>query len=195
MEDHSHLQPDPQGSLVNVIHDCLLPQALWLHIAIDFRVRRLGPLLPITGNGPYDHFGNPYVSSLEDYFNEVAYSPFYLPATLNVCHDLPYCFCSLNLRRLLYHRLHLYIGIRKMCLEEDERCRQDCRGRKGSDQGCGWQDCRKEEVELSDYKYMSYIDVKTAVFGRGLVGLEVSKADVFHVYAQTGYAQSSLHIL
>jgi long-chain acyl-CoA synthetase len=43
--------------------------------------------------------------------------------------------------------------------------------------------------ELSDYKYMSYLDIKAAVseIGRGLVGLGVSKGDVFNVYAQTRY--------
>jgi long-chain acyl-CoA synthetase len=51
--------------------------------------------------------------------------------------------------------------------------------------------------ELSDYKYMSYLDVKTAVseIGRGLVDLGVSKGDVFNIYAQTGYALSSSHAL
>jgi long-chain acyl-CoA synthetase len=41
--------------------------------------------------------------------------------------------------------------------------------------------------ELSDYKYMSYLDVKTGVseIGRGLINLGLSKGDVFNVYAQT----------
>jgi len=44
--------------------------------------------------------------------------------------------------------------------------------------------------ELSDYKYMSYLDIKTAVseIGRGLVDLGISKGDVFNIYAQTRYA-------
>jgi long-chain acyl-CoA synthetase len=49
--------------------------------------------------------------------------------------------------------------------------------------------------ELSDYKYMSYLDVKTAVseIGRGLVDLGVSKGDVFNIYAQTRYAHCHPH--
>ena len=43
--------------------------------------------------------------------------------------------------------------------------------------------------ELSDYKYVSYLDVKTAVseISRGLINLGVSKGDVFNIYAQTRY--------
>ena len=45
--------------------------------------------------------------------------------------------------------------------------------------------------ELSDYKYMTYLDVQTAVseIGRGLVNLSIAGGDVFNIYAQTGYAQ------
>ena len=44
--------------------------------------------------------------------------------------------------------------------------------------------------ELSDYKYISYVEVKEAVseIGRALISLGVEKGDVFNVYAQTRYA-------
>ena len=47
--------------------------------------------------------------------------------------------------------------------------------------------------ELSDYKYMTYLDVKTAVseISRGLIDLGIAKGDVFNVYAQTRYVHLS----
>jgi len=41
--------------------------------------------------------------------------------------------------------------------------------------------------ELSDYKYLSYIELKEAIseVSRGLIDLGITKDDVFNVYAQT----------
>jgi long-chain acyl-CoA synthetase len=43
--------------------------------------------------------------------------------------------------------------------------------------------------ELSDYKYMNYIDVQTAAseISRAFISFGLSKGDVFSVYAQTRY--------
>lgn len=43
--------------------------------------------------------------------------------------------------------------------------------------------------ELSDYKYLSYIELKEALseISRALIDLGVTKEDVFNVYAQTRY--------
>ena len=43
--------------------------------------------------------------------------------------------------------------------------------------------------ELSDYKYLSYIELKEAIseVSRGLIDLGITKDDVFNVYAQTRY--------
>jgi len=48
--------------------------------------------------------------------------------------------------------------------------------------------------ELSDYKYISFIELKEAVseVARGLVHLGVTKDDVFNVYAQTRYVLALL---
>ena len=43
--------------------------------------------------------------------------------------------------------------------------------------------------ELSDYKYLSYVELKEAIseVSRGLIDLGITKDDVFNVYAQTRY--------
>jgi hypothetical protein len=45
---------------------------------------------------------------------------------------------------------------------------------------------------LSDYKYISYVDLKNIVseVSRGLLKLGIQKNDVFNIYAQTRYVQS-----
>jgi len=50
--------------------------------------------------------------------------------------------------------------------------------------------------ELSDFKYMTYLDIMTAVseIGRGLVNLGIPKGEVFNIYAQTRYAHLRKHI-
>lgn len=47
--------------------------------------------------------------------------------------------------------------------------------------------------ELSDYKYLSYIELKEALseISRALVDLGITKDDVFNVYAQTRYVTPS----
>src|SRR5712671_3703849 len=50
---------------------------------------------------------------------------------------------------------------------------------------------------LSDYKYISYIELKVAVseVARGLLKLGVQKNDVFNIYAQTAYVVLSFPLL
>jgi phosphoglycerol transferase MdoB-like AlkP superfamily enzyme len=82
----------------------------------------------MTGNAPYDRFGDPYnvsaVLTPDDYFDEsayFAYSPLYLPATYAMTYLLAFALSTcVIVHTVLYHGRQLYMGIMRIRLEEDD---------------------------------------------------------------------------
>ena len=82
----------------------------------------------MSGNAPYDRFGNPYnvtaVLTPDDHFDEAAYfsySPLYLPATYAMTYLLAFALSTcVIVHTALYHGRQLYMGILKLRLEEDD---------------------------------------------------------------------------
>ena len=80
-------------------------------------------------------------------------------------------------------------GVRRLAISKDVLVQQPSDGIEVVD-GKEIVEKKWKYFELSYYKYMSYLDVKTAVseIGHCLVDLSVPKGDVFNIHAQTGYA-------
>lgn len=83
---------------------------------------------PISGNQPYDRFGNVYnvtrVLTPDDRFDPVAYnnySPLYLPATYAMTYLLAFALSTcVIVHTILYHGKSLINGIKKMKVENDD---------------------------------------------------------------------------
>jgi hypothetical protein len=83
---------------------------------------------PITGNVPYDRFGDRYdihrVLTPEDTFNLTAYqeySPLYLPATYAVTYLLAFALSTnVIVHTLLYHGRSLWKGLKRIRVEDDD---------------------------------------------------------------------------
>jgi hypothetical protein len=83
---------------------------------------------PITGDGPFDRFGDPYnitrVLKTDDTFNLTAYqeySPLYLPATYAMTYLLAFALTTCVLvHTLLYHGRTLINGWKRINVEPDD---------------------------------------------------------------------------